>query len=52
MRPRGFRKDVVLPLIALTVRRSGPFLMFYDIGEERRPRLWASLKFTNYEREA
>ena len=51
LRPARRRKDVVLPLVSLTVSRSGPFLKFEDIIDGY-PELWACLKFPSFEREA
>ena len=44
-RPREYSGE---PLVALTVARSGPFLNFWSVIEGL-PRVWASLKFLDYE---
>ena len=45
IRPAHSRKDCSLPLVTLTVSRSGPFLDFFQEYDQ----LWASLKFHDYE---
>lgn len=48
IRPPRLRKRSCKPLVALNVARSGLFLNFWSVIEGL-PRVWASLKFLDYE---